>query len=119
MEEYKEWLKKAEQDFDTAKYNINGGKLEAGLFFLQQTAEKSLKALYIKKFNELLKTHDLFILSKKLNIPQRLQEFCKKLSPAYQYTRYPDVSEKTNLEERAKEFLNYAEEILQWTKKNL
>jgi len=95
-------MEKAEQDLDTAKYNIKGKKLAGGLFFLQQSAEKALKVLYIKKFKKLFKTHN-----------------CELLSPAYQYTRYPDVAKVTALEQRADEFLEYAEEVLRWAKKNL
>lgn len=65
-EEIKKWFEQAEKDFNTAKYNISGGNLEAGAFFLQQSAEKALKVLYIKKFRKLLKTHDLILLARKL-----------------------------------------------------
>ena len=102
--EYNLWLKKAEQDLDTAKYNIEGRKFDAGLFFLQQAAEKSLKALHIKKFRELFKTHDLVILARKLKAPKNIEDFCKELTLAYQYTRYPDVSEGENLENKAERF---------------
>ena len=49
MEDYEPWFVKALQDLDTAKYNIDGKKTDAGLFFLQQAAEKALKSLIIKK----------------------------------------------------------------------
>ena len=49
MEEIKKWLEQAEKDFETAKYNLEGDKIEAGMFFLQQSVEKALKAVHIKK----------------------------------------------------------------------
>lgn len=101
MEESKDWFRQAEKDLDTAKFNLDGGKIEAGVFFLQQSAEKALKAVYINKFKKLLKVHD-----------------CKKLGPAYQYTRYPDVLKVENLNELASEFFDYTKEILKWAKKN-
>ncbi len=119
MEDSKRWIKKAEEDFETAKYNLDGGKTDAGFFFMQQSAEKALKAVYLKKFKELLKTHDLFVLAKKLNAPEEIVDYCKKLTPAYQYTRYPDISRAENLEEIEDDFLNYCEEITKWCKENL
>ncbi|MGC9309974.1 MAG: HEPN domain-containing protein [Candidatus Nanoarchaeia archaeon] len=41
MKESKNWFSKAIKDFDTAKYNIKGDKIDAGLFYLQQSAEKN------------------------------------------------------------------------------
>ena len=35
MDEFNIWFKKAEEDLDTAKYNIKGDKLSPGFFFLQ------------------------------------------------------------------------------------
>lgn len=120
MEEAKKWFSKALEDFDTAKYNLKGKKIDAGLFYLQQSAEKALKAVYINKFKNLIKIHDLVVLAKKINAPVNIIDFCKKLNPAYQYTRYPDaVAKIENPEAKANEFINYVEEILKWTKKNL
>lgn len=60
------------------------------------------------------------VLGKKINAPQNILDFCKQLNPAYQYTRYPDAIVKLdNPVEKSKEFINYVEEILKWTKKNL
>lgn len=119
MEDSEKWLEQAIKDLDTAKYNLKGGKKEAGVFFLQQSAEKALKAVYIKKFKKLYKIHDLVLLSKRINAPKEILEYCKYLNPAYQYTRYPDVSPVDNLEELSNKFVNYAEEILKWARKNI
>ena len=116
--EYEKWIKKAEKDLDTAKYLINGEREEEGLFFLQQSAEKSLKAVYIKKFGKLLKTHDLVLLARKVNAPENIHAICKRLTLSYQYTRYPDVIKK-NAEEEIKEFMKDTTEIIKWTKRNL
>src|SRR3990167_5754487 len=86
--EYKEWFSQALRDFDTAKYNIEGARFESGAFFLQQSAEKALKSVYIKKFKTLLKTHDLVLLAKKLHAPEKIIGYCRDLNPAYSYTRY-------------------------------
>jgi len=117
MEEIKRWIEQAEKDFDVAKYNLDGKKIESGIFFLQQSAEKALKALYIKIFRDILKTHDLVLLAKKLNAPNEILDYCKELTPAYQYTRYPDVPKIGKIDN--KKMLNYCEEILIWVKKSI
>ncbi len=119
MEDYEKWLNKSEEDFSVANYNFDGDKTEAGFFFLQQAAEKSLKAVYIKKFNDLLKAHDLFLIARKVDAPKKILEYCKKLTPAYQYTRYPDVSFTENLNDLKEDFIFYCEEIIKWCKENI
>ncbi len=119
MEEQINWLKKAEQDLDTADYLLKGSKFEAAVFFLQQSAEKALKALYVKRFKKILKTHDLVLLSKELNAPENIVKECKELTLAYQYSRYPDIPSAEDLKEKASNFLKVAKEILKWTKENI
>ncbi|MDP4039911.1 MAG: HEPN domain-containing protein [Candidatus Pacearchaeota archaeon] len=117
--EYKLWMKKAEEDLDTAKYNFEGKKFSASLFFSQQAAEKALKAFNIKINKELIKTHDLSLLARKVNAPVEIENLCKSLSPAYQSTRYPDIIQKNDMKDEAKELLKSAEEIVEWAKKKL
>jgi len=119
MDEFNIWFKKAEEDLDTAKYNIKGDKLSPGFFFLQQSAEKALKAFYIKKFGKLIKTHDLVLLAKDLKVPKNIEEFCMLLTPAYNYTRYPDIIAIVDFKSKAESFIKSTEEILQWVKKNI
>lgn len=119
MNEEKEWMKKAEEDFETAKYNLKGNKIDAGLFYLQQSAEKSLKAVYIKKSKTLIKTHDLVLLAQKINAPKKIIEYCKEINPAYQYGRYPDVPAVNELNKKAEKFVEYVKEILKWAKENI
>ena len=117
--EYLEWIKKAERDFDAALYNLKGNFIEEGAFFLQQSAEKALKALFLKKLSRLPKTHDLVGLAMDLKAPDKIKSYARLLSPAYQYTRYPDVSGIMGLEEEIENLKNYCKEILTWVKKNL
>ena len=113
------WFKKSKQDFDTAKYNLKGKKTDAGLFFLQQSAEKALKAVYIEKFKSLIKVHDLVLLAKKVEAPEKIIGFCREITPAYQYTRYPDAEINLEIEQKANKFVDYVEEILEWAKKRI
>ena len=57
----------------------------------QQAAEKILKSLYLKKYGELRKIHDLAYFAKKLNLSEDLIEKCEELTKAYVETRYPDL----------------------------
>jgi|SRR3989344_342740 len=119
MKEYEQWLAKAKEDFETARYNLQGSKWEAGIFFLHQAAEKALKSLYIKKQKELIKTHDLVLLARKVRAPKEIIERCKHLTPTYQYTRYPDVVKAEDLEKEAETFLTDAREVLAWVQKEI
>jgi len=117
--EYSRWIEQAEKDLATAEYNLEGNRIDSGVFFLQQAVEKALKAMYIKKFKRLFKTHDLVLLSKKLKTPQKIQNYCKELNPVYQYTRYPDIPSIENLEEISADLLKYTLEIIKWVKENI
>ena len=78
-----------------------------------------MKALYIKRFKKLKKIHDLFILATELNLPNDLVDLCKELSPAYIYTRYPDVIEIKDIEDMSEDLINYSEEIIEWIEKRV
>jgi len=93
--------------------------LKEQYFFLQQSAEKALKVSYIKKFDKLIKTHDLVLLSKELNAPENIQKECKKLTLAYQYVRYPDIPTTENLKQESSNFLILTKEILKWVKESI
>lgn len=113
------WLNKAEEDLDTAKFNFKGEKYEPAIFFCQQSAEKAMKAALLEHGGELVKTHDLVLLANKLKAPKDVIEHAKELTFAYTYTRYPDLPEIKDIKERAEEFLNYAESVIEWIKKSL
>ncbi|MCX5885859.1 MAG: HEPN domain-containing protein [Proteobacteria bacterium] len=117
--EIKKWIQKAKEDLNTAQYNLDGGKYEAAAFFAQQAAEKSLKSVYIKKFNELIKIHDLVLIARKIDAPKEIRDRCKELTPAYLYTRYPDVVTISNIDEVATKLIDYAQEVVLWAEENL
>jgi len=118
-EEIKNWLRQAEEDYDNAKYNFHGGKYPLTTFLCQQTVEKALKALLIKKTGKFPKIHDLVRLGKLVELPQNLIDNVKELTLAYIYARYPDVKQESDLKEKAFNFLKTSEQILKWTKENL
>ncbi len=122
-EEAKEWFNQAKDDFESAKYNLDGRKFSVVALLVQQASEKALKALFIKKFREIPKVHDLVFLAKKVDIPEKLFQHCKQLSPYYMQTRYPDAKgfrkqSDFSLEE-CQNSVNKCEEILKWIEKQI
>jgi len=118
-EEVKRWWKKAKKDLDSAKYNFKGKKYDVSAFLCQQSAEKALKALLLKKSGKIRKIHDLVELGKEVGLSSELLNETKELTLAYTYARYPDIEEVKNLNKIAKKFLHVSEEILKWVKKQL
>lgn len=117
--EIENWRKKALDDLETAKVNLENERYDAAAFYSQQSVEKALKALYIKKFKSLRKTHDLVLLARELKSPSEIVDLCKELSPAYTYTRYPDVTKIKDIKKVSKKLIEHAEEVLKWIKKIL
>ena len=117
-EEVKKWMEQAKEDHDTAKFNFEGKKYKSAAFWCQQSIEKALKALLIKKTNSFPKIHDLTRLAKLNKAPITIIELCAKINPAYIASRYPDSPNKYTKVE-CKKIMSYSEEVLQWIKKNL
>lgn len=55
---FKEWLEEAKEDLDVARELLRGGHWRRACFFAQQSTEKLLKALLIKK-GVFIPTHNL------------------------------------------------------------
>lgn len=117
-EEVENWWKKAEDDLETAEYNLKGRRVDAAAFYCQQSVEKALKTLYIKKFKELIRTHDLLFLGKKLELPEELLSICDKINPFYVGTRYPDFHEEYPIGEISKAIDN-AKKVLKWVREKI
>ena len=114
----KDWFLQAEADLDSAEYNLAGGKYYVAVIFAQQAAEKSLKALYIKKFKQLYKVHDLVILARKVGAPQEILEICYELEPLYTATRYPDDI-MNYVQNDIEDLIEKSEKVISWVKENL
>ena len=56
--EVKRWLKMSRDDFDSAQVNFDNKKYYVCVFLCQQSVEKGLKAIVIRKTGELFKVHD-------------------------------------------------------------
>ena len=118
------WFEQAIYDFDTAKFNFGGKRYSASVFFVQQAVEKILKAFYIYKLEDSAPvTHSLIMLASDLKIKKEFSTFLKELTPEFISTRYPDFIGETPYklydEVIAKKYLDGAEEIIEWIKKEM
>lgn len=109
------WLKFAERDLKSAKRNYEIGEYYVSAFLAQQSAEKALKAIHIKKTGKFPKIHDLTRLSRLINAPEDIIKLCAKITPAYVATRYPDVATEFNKNE-VKDLIESAEKVIEWAK---
>lgn len=117
-EKIDEWLKKAEEDLEGAEYNYKGEQFKIAAFLCQQSVEKALKALYIKKFRKLLKVHDLFLLGKSVDAPDNILEICKELTNFYIETRYPGVIARFD-QEIVELAIEKVHKVLEWVSERL
>jgi len=110
--------KQAQEDFITAKVNIETGRYYASVFFSQQCAEKALKACYIATLKKLPQTHNLVDMSKDLEADEKILSSARELNPEYLVTRYVDAANGIPAEmydeKSATMHLKCAEVILQW-----
>ena len=117
VEIVREWLGKADEDFEFARVNLQVRKPFCAqiCFHFHQAAEKYLKAYIIAYELEFLKIHDLSMLlriclSKDPSF-EELHEACEYLNAFYIEARYP-VHWPTNFSyDEAKKSLQYAEGI--------
>jgi HEPN domain-containing protein len=122
-EEVSKWLKLAKDDLKSAKVNFKSKQYYVCSFLCQQSAEKALKALLIKKIGKLIKIHDLIVLGNKVDLPENLSKKCDKLNSVYLDARYGDLGGKLPSKKFNKkislEFLNTAKELLKWVEKSI
>jgi HEPN domain-containing protein len=91
----KEWIEKADEDFEFALVNFEEEKqfFAQICFHFQQAAEKYLKAYIISHDLEFRKIHELPMLLKiclsKASLFDALEEDCEFLNTFYVETRYP------------------------------
>jgi HEPN domain-containing protein len=119
-----DWFKQAKADLKTAENCLKSRDYYASVFFSQQAAEKSLKALYINEKRELPpRTHSLIGIGRTFQAPANITSALRELSPEYIITRYPNAAYGIPAdlydEEKAKDRLKKAKVIMQWVKKRL
>ncbi len=122
---YKEWLKQADYDMETADVMFNSGRYFYAVFMCHLSIEKALKGLYFKVLDELPpKTHNLLYLLDKIGKKpeQELEKFVTKLNVASITTRYPDDLAKIQADytvEITAEMMARSKDVLQWVKTQL
>jgi HEPN domain-containing protein len=119
-----DWFKQAKADLKTAGNCLKSRDYYASVFFSQQAAEKSLKALYINEKRQLPpRTHSLIGIGRTLQTPANITSALRDLSPEYIITRYPNAAYGIPAdiydEEKAKDRLKKAKVIMQWVKEKL
>ncbi len=121
-EEVNRWWRQTLKDIDAAKSLYKIKLYDYSSFWCQQAAEKALKTLLLNRGHELIKTHDLVLLARKLDAPEDIIRICKELTPVYVETRYPDLVEedfKKFTSKETEEDIKKMEAIIEWVKKNL
>lgn len=123
LTEIKNWILQAERDLESAKHAFESNDHYVVAFMCHQAVEKSLKALYIKKFKKLRKIHDVAFLAKELGLPEKLIEDCIRLNPVYIDSRYPDVSGALAYykykQKNSETFLDIAGKVVKWIKEKI
>ena len=92
-ERSKDWLKQAEKDLNAAESMSKAGHYEWACFVSQQSAEKTLKAIY-QKYNGEARGHSVLELAKrltrKIKMDKKIIECGRDLDKYYIPTRYPN-----------------------------
>ncbi|MFH1564844.1 MAG: HEPN domain-containing protein [bacterium] len=123
----KQWILYAQSDLDAAKKLYSAKKPTQWTYLLvlwhcQQTIEKMLKMIIIKKDKELLKIHDLMRLSKlsEIKLTEENKTFLENLNEFYLRSRYPDLiypALPKPTKELTFKYLNKTEKFFLWLKK--
>jgi HEPN domain-containing protein len=121
----REWLQKANEDFDFAEINLEEGKNFYGQisFHFHQATEKYLKSFIVAYDLEFEKTHNLMNLLRVCSSQDAsllsLMEECERLNTAYIDTRYPVHWPTDYSKDKAIGLKNDAEKIGRAIKKSL
>lgn len=118
-----EWLKQADYDLKTAEAMLLARKYIYTIFMCHLAVEKTLKALWTKKYSETPgKTHDLIFLSSNLdlNLTTKFNDFLEELDGLSVPTRYPDELDKVLKQfslAKTEKIYKSTKELLSWLKK--
>ncbi len=114
-----EWLKFAERDLRIAGLLGHNEEYEAGIYHLQQAAEKGLKAVLVFEGIRPPRTHNIarliaLLTSSGITVPEEIQK-AQLLSQYAFSTRYPDDYVPVGKEEY-EEAYEIAKRVLEWAK---
>lgn len=115
-----EWIEISDYDLATAEAMLDSGRYLYVLFCCQQAIEKRLKALIVKRTQQMpARTHDLLRLASdaKIELSSEQEFFLRRLGQYYIETRYPE--ELWELAKRAgrdlaESYLTKTQEAIAW-----
>lgn len=114
MQEHKHWLLIAQEDLDSAKHLFSVPFMTV-LFHVQQCAEKSLKAFFVFKKQNIIKTHDLIrLVDVCLQFDREfevLRQLAAELTPYETAGRYPDNTFQKPSQEKIASLIEQSEYI--------
>jgi HEPN domain-containing protein len=94
IEEARRWLRQAEENLGTARWNGQGQLWAPACFYCQQAGEIALKALLIRQGERVLRTHSVLLLAERAAAYEpafsKLAEGTRRLDRYYIATRYPN-----------------------------
>ena len=124
MDEYKNWIKQAEDDLLWAKDSFDDGHYSGVCFLSQQIVEKALKGYLLFRGRPLRKIHAVLALLENSTETDPTFESVREnvlfVSPMYIKTRYPsyeDIDQFTK--EQAEEAYDHAKSVLKFVKEKL
>jgi HEPN domain-containing protein len=114
-----EWLDQAQDDLEVGQLLAREERFEHAAFLLQQAVEKALKAGLVDRGEDLVRTHDCFVLAETLEAPQGILDAADTVTPYYVRSRYPDATDLELTAEDVDPLVAAAEEVITWTRKTL
>ncbi|MGI0141552.1 MAG: HEPN domain-containing protein [Candidatus Micrarchaeales archaeon] len=115
----KEWLDIAADNLVTARILYDNERLRDAAYYCQQVAEKSLKAVQVRKLKRFDKVHDLQELAESVGAPTQVKKNSKVLTKYYISARYPIREEGSITENDVSMAISQAEEVLEWARLTL
>ncbi len=114
------WAERAIYDLDTARAMLESKRYLYVLFCCQQAVEKMLKAIIVKRSQELPpRLHQLVRLAERAQVPlnEEQADFLRELSTHYIQSRYPeeieDISSQLSVQQ-ARQVVKQTEEMVRW-----
>ena len=124
---YKDWLRQADADLHHARNALDDGDLEWCSFAAHQSAEKALKACFMRLGMEAW-GHTLSALvgnlPENVELPAELVDYAKSLDKHYILARYPNgfpsgAPTDFYTEAEARQAVHYAEAILEFCRRQI
>jgi len=96
-DDWREWLEYAKSDYEEAISALNRNSFKETCSHAQQSCEKLLKAILIKK-GIFIPIHDLMELAREVNVEEpTLLNKLLKLTIHYYASKYPDTTRRTKI----------------------